>query len=132
MLRSSRVSQLADAATTAENATVLETNVTSPTHEAGHRGMSDAKHKLIQEKTRELEELMKIKTMSDQMVQYFEELGNSMQELSKGAQGVANTLTNWDYVFRTMSFMDTDDKQADKTLVKLPIVNNNNQPSKSS
>ncbi|KAL1928371.1 hypothetical protein VTP01DRAFT_2727 [Rhizomucor pusillus] len=83
---------------------------------------------LVREKTQELQALTAIKERSDQLVQYFEELAKNMRALSQGAQDVADTVTNWDHVFRTMALLNTSNspEQPDgdnPTLVRLPIVN---------
>ncbi|KAJ2960193.1 hypothetical protein NQZ79_g4389 [Umbelopsis isabellina] len=59
----------------------------------------------IQDKVQELEHLLKIKDMSGQMANYFDELAKSVEGLAGGAQAVSDVLSNWNHVFRTMSMV---------------------------
>ncbi|CAO3650478.1 unnamed protein product [Cunninghamella echinulata] len=85
---------------------------------------SDAKLQLLQEKTTELEHLLKIKEQTNQLCQYFEQLAQNMDDLQHDAKGVANSLGNWNDVFRTMGLINTQPGTEDTnpTLVHLPIV----------
>ncbi|CAO3653196.1 unnamed protein product [Cunninghamella blakesleeana] len=89
---------------------------------------SDAKLQLLQEKTVELEHLLKIKEQTDQLYSYFEQLARNMDDLKHDAQGVATSLGNWNDVFRTMGLINTQsgsDTTTNPTLVHLPIIKDN-------
>ncbi|KAI9255784.1 hypothetical protein BDA99DRAFT_539918 [Phascolomyces articulosus] len=93
----------------------------------------DHRSPLIREKEQEFRELSNIKKQSEQLVHFFEELQKSMHGLSQGVQGTADTLENWNHVFRIMASMkdendnDKNDSHGDKSnnqnpmFVRLPI-----------
>ncbi|KAI8997021.1 hypothetical protein BDB01DRAFT_769547 [Pilobolus umbonatus] len=65
----------------------------------------------IQNKKNELEELMKIKSASDDLVKYFNNLSVGMKQLALATQGVSNTIGNWDDIFGVMGEMNTKGKE---------------------
>ncbi|ORX43341.1 hypothetical protein DM01DRAFT_77009 [Hesseltinella vesiculosa] len=82
---------------------------------------SAAKLAMIYEKQQELEELQKMKELSEHLVQHFENLTQSVESLAMGCKGVAQSLGNWDYVFRTMGSINTESSSfGNSTIVKLP------------
>ncbi|KAM3579480.1 hypothetical protein VKS41_007936 [Umbelopsis sp. WA50703] len=54
--------------------------------------LNPEKMQQIQDKVQELEHLLKIKDMSGQMANYFDELAKSVEGLAGGAQGMQNNL----------------------------------------
>ncbi|KAG2226236.1 hypothetical protein INT45_003381 [Circinella minor] len=93
---------------------------------------TDQRSQVIREKEQEFRELSNIKKQSAQLVQFFEELQKDMHILSQGVQGTADTLENWNHVFRIMASTKGDEDNNDDTsdqeplFVRLPINDPNN------
>ncbi|CAM0140678.1 unnamed protein product [Umbelopsis sp. WA50703] len=90
--------------------------------------LNPEKMQQIQDKVQELEHLLKIKDMSGQMANYFDELAKSVEGLAGGAQAVSDVLSNWNHVFRTMSMVsprqheneEKDSMEAEDMVSSLP------------
>ena len=122
---------------------------------------TDQRSQVIREKEQEFRELTNIKNQSAQLVQFFVELQKDMHILSQGVQGTitiepwkeerksnkthtytcinsryfigtADTLENWNHVFRIMASTKGDEDNNDDTsdqeplFVRLPINDPNN------
>lgn len=79
---------------------------------------SQAKLALLAEKEKELEQVFKIKEKSDALVKCFQDLAEGVTDLSKGAQGVSETLANWNRVFNIMGEMKYDDNNRNPKWVR--------------
>lgn len=89
---------------------------------------SQAKLALLAEKEKELDQVFKIKEKSDALVKCFQDLAEGITDLSKGAQGVSETLANWNRVFNIMGEMKYDDNSKNPKWVRFEssIISDNN------
>lgn len=90
---------------------------------------SQAKLDLLAEKEAELNQVLKIKEKSDALVKCFNDLAEGITNVSKGAQGVSNTLRNWDNVFSIMGEMNHHKEESNPHWVRFEksIISDNNK-----
>ncbi|KAI8376777.1 hypothetical protein BD560DRAFT_391447, partial [Blakeslea trispora] len=73
---------------------------------------------LVKEKQREVEETLKMRQSSQDMVNKLHLLSQGIQALTENASGVRQTLENWDHVLNTMAELNLQEGKQNSTWVR--------------
>ncbi|KAI8361811.1 hypothetical protein EDC96DRAFT_512590 [Choanephora cucurbitarum] len=73
---------------------------------------------LVKEKQREVEETLKMRQLSADMVKKLHLLSQGIQALTENASSVRKTLENWDNVFNTMAELNLQEGKHNSTWVR--------------